>query len=95
MQNTWVFPSDFLKHYEDLGILTPSRSESGYRYYPFTATMILIECIRLRNFGMTLRALNLKGGETYYRTTLIPADWKQDISYQYGYYAIPIHGLEG
>ena len=254
---------DFLKHYEDLGILTPSRSESGYRYYPFTATMILIECIRLRNYGMTLReireilsdrgedntavyrrlsenvvhleqeilldqalaedyrsfldwkatldknstdwdirwsrpmaflphtdcydflqdpriyeilkswmsfipivkssakieqggritwgfvieermlqrlqlpvndvvehspvqkvfyykfrapilrsdneyadseqhpafrtlrALNLKGGETYYRTTLIPADWKQDISYQYGYYAIPIHGLEG
>ena len=48
---------DFLKHYEDLGILSPSRSESGYRYYPFNTTMLLFECIRLRNFGLTLREM--------------------------------------
>ncbi|MCR5138242.1 MAG: MerR family transcriptional regulator [Oscillospiraceae bacterium] len=48
---------DLLKHYEDLGIIRPKRSESGYRYYPFQTTMLLIECIRLRNYGMTLREI--------------------------------------
>ena len=48
---------DLLKHYEDQGIIQPSRSESGYRYYPFNTTMLLIECIRLRNYGMTLREI--------------------------------------
>ena len=48
---------DLLKHYEDQGIITPSRSDSGYRYYPFNTTMLLIECIRLRNYGMTLREI--------------------------------------
>lgn len=48
---------DFLKHYEELGILSPSRSESGYRYYSFHTTMLLIECVRLRNYGMTLREI--------------------------------------
>ncbi len=48
---------DLLKHYEDQGIILSSRSESGYRYYPFNTTMILIECIRLRNYGMTLREI--------------------------------------
>ena len=48
---------DLLKHYEDQGIIQPSRSDSGYRYYPFNTTMLLIECIRLRNYGMTLREI--------------------------------------
>ena len=48
---------DLLKHYEDQGIIQPTRSDSGYRYYPFTTTMLLIECIRLRNYGMTLREI--------------------------------------
>lgn len=48
---------DFLKHYEEQGILRPSRSESGYRYYSFTTAMTLIECVRLRNYGMTLREI--------------------------------------
>ena len=48
---------DFLKHYEELGLIHSFRSESGYRYYPFYETMFLIECIRLRNFGMTLREI--------------------------------------
>ena len=48
---------DLLKHYEDQGIIQPTRSDSGYRYYPFNTTMLLIECIRLRNYGMTLREI--------------------------------------
>ena len=48
---------DLLKHYEDQGIITSSRSESGYRYYPFNTTMLLMECVRLRNYGMTLREI--------------------------------------
>ena len=48
---------DLLKHYEDQGIIQPTRSDSGYRYYPFSTTMLLIECIRLRNYGMTLREI--------------------------------------
>ena len=48
---------DLLKHYEDQGIISPVRSGSGYRHYPFNTTMLLMECIRLRNYGMTLREI--------------------------------------
>lgn len=48
---------DLLKHYEDMGIIESSRSESGYRYYPFHTTLFLIESIRLRNYGLTLREI--------------------------------------
>ena len=48
---------DLLKHYEEMGILEPQRSESGYRYYPFHTTLLLIESIRLRNYGLTLREI--------------------------------------
>ena len=48
---------DLLKHYEELGMIVPRRSDSGYRYYPFQTAMYLIECIRLRNYGMTLREI--------------------------------------
>lgn len=48
---------DFLKHYEDMGIIHSQRSESGYRYYSFITTIELIESIRLRNYGLTLREI--------------------------------------
>ncbi len=48
---------DLLKHYEDMGIIHSDRSESGYRYYSFLTTVELIESIRLRNFGLTLREI--------------------------------------
>lgn len=48
---------DFLKHYEDLGLIHSVRSDSGYRYYPFHEAMFLIECVRLRNHGLTLREI--------------------------------------
>lgn len=53
-RNMGVTP-DLLKHYEEQGLLQPSRSESGYRYYPFPTAMLLMECVKLRNFGLTLR----------------------------------------
>ena len=49
---------DLLKHYEELGVLQPERTEKGYRYYSFQTTMVLIESIRLRNYGMTLREIS-------------------------------------
>ena len=48
---------DLLKHYEEMGIIQSQRSDSGYRYYPFYTTTLLIECIRLRNYGLTLREI--------------------------------------
>ena len=46
---------DLLKHYEEQGLIESSRSESGYRYFSFHMTSRLIEIIRLRNYGMSLR----------------------------------------
>lgn len=48
---------DLLKHYEEIGLIQPSRTESGYRYYPFHTTVLLIESVRMRNYGMTLREM--------------------------------------
>ena len=48
---------DLLKHYDEVGLIQPSRTESGYRYYSFNTAVPLIECIRLRNYGMTLREI--------------------------------------
>ena len=48
---------DLLKHYEEVGVIRSDRSESGYRYYSFQTTMELIECVRLRNYGLTLREI--------------------------------------
>lgn len=48
---------DLLKHYEEVGILVPERSSSGYRYYPFTHSHRLMACIRLRNCGLTLKEI--------------------------------------
>ena len=49
---------DLLKHYEQLGLISPERTEKGYRYYSFQTTALLIESIRLRNYGMTLREMS-------------------------------------
>lgn len=48
---------DLLKHYEEMGIIHSDRSKSGYRYYSFITTIELIESIRLRNYGLTLREI--------------------------------------
>ncbi len=48
---------DFLKYYEQMGIIRSERSESGYRFYSFHTTLDLIESVRLRNYGLTLRQI--------------------------------------
>lgn len=48
---------DFLKHYEEMGIIHSSRNESGYRYYSFLTTVELVESVRLRNYGLSLREI--------------------------------------
>lgn len=48
---------NFLKHYEEMGIIHSSRSDSGYRYYSFLTTMELVESIRLHNYGLSLREI--------------------------------------
>lgn len=48
---------EFLKHYEQYGLIPPSTSESGYRYYPFEMASEVLECIKLRNWGFSLKEI--------------------------------------
>lgn len=48
---------DFLKHYEQLGLITPSVAENGYRYYPFGESSRLLDCLSLRGYGMPLKEM--------------------------------------
>lgn len=48
---------DLLKHYEEVGLITPVRTNAGYRIYPFWDAPILMECARLRNYGFTLKEI--------------------------------------
>lgn len=46
---------DFLKHYEQFGLVTSKTRENGYRYYPFYQSSKLLECMKLRSYGIPLR----------------------------------------
>ncbi|MCD7819172.1 MAG: helix-turn-helix domain-containing protein [Lachnospiraceae bacterium] len=46
---------DFLKHYEQFNLVFPETGENGYRYYPFNQSYKILECIRLRNYGFSIR----------------------------------------
>lgn len=46
---------DFLKHYEQFGLVTPRIAENGYRYYPFHESSRLMDCLSLRGYGVPLR----------------------------------------
>lgn len=48
---------DLLKHYEKLNLITSRKSSSGYRYYPFNESPRLLECMRLHNYGFTLKEI--------------------------------------
>lgn len=48
---------DFLKHYEHMGLIDPETKENGYRYYSFFRSPYILECMRLRNYGFTLREM--------------------------------------
>lgn len=48
---------DFLKHYEQYGLIPPAISESGYRYYRFEMASETLECIKLRNWEFSLKEI--------------------------------------
>ena len=50
---------DFLKHYEQYHLVTSVTRESGYRYYPFNQAIQILECMRLRNYGITLKDMEV------------------------------------
>ena len=56
-KNMGVTP-DLLKHYEKMGLLHAQTSENGYRYYPFSESVPLLECFSLRNYEMPLQQMS-------------------------------------
>ena len=53
--------AEFLKHYQESGLLdvtqrAPSRvAESGYRYYGFDQSARILQYMRLRNYGISVK----------------------------------------
>ena len=48
---------DFLKHYEECGLLDVHHSENGYRYFNFDQSSRILEYMRLRNYGVTVKEM--------------------------------------
>lgn len=48
---------DFLKHYEQYGLIQPYTTESNYRYYSFEKAAEIIECVRFKNWGFSLKEM--------------------------------------
>jgi DNA-binding transcriptional MerR regulator len=46
---------DFLKLYEEAGLLRVEQRRSGYRYYPFHDSARVLEYMKLRNYGVRIR----------------------------------------
>ncbi|MFU0841773.1 MAG: hypothetical protein ACFWTZ_04075 [Burkholderia sp.] len=46
---------DFLKHYEDFGLLSVQHRSGGYRWYGFEQAALIMEYLRLRNYGVIVR----------------------------------------
>lgn len=51
---TGVTP-DFLKHYEDHGLVHATHTDAGYRYYGFRQSARILEYMRLKNCGVSLK----------------------------------------
>ncbi|MDY4163709.1 MAG: MerR family transcriptional regulator [Sutterella sp.] len=49
---------DFLKHYEEQGLLDVQHRGSGYRFYYFEETARVLEYMRLRNYGTSVRDMS-------------------------------------
>lgn len=50
---------DFLKHYEQFRLVSSVARENGYRYYPFSQSFKILECMRLRNYGIPIRDMDV------------------------------------
>ena len=49
--------SEFLKHYQESGLIDVNQRASGYRYYGFDQSGRILQYMRLRNYGMTLKEM--------------------------------------
>lgn len=54
---------DFLKYYQQLGLLNCEKTENGYRYYRFGESYKILECMRLKNYGFSVREREALLGE--------------------------------
>lgn len=50
--------TDLLKHYEKLDLIHSETARNGYRYYSFQQSAALLECMRLQNYGLSLREMH-------------------------------------
>jgi len=50
--------TDLLKHYEKLNMIHSETAGNGYRYYSFQQSAVLLECMRLQNYGLALREMH-------------------------------------
>ena len=50
---------DFLKHYEQYRLVSSFQRESGYRYYPFSQSFRILECMRLKGYGFPIRDIEV------------------------------------
>lgn len=50
---------DFLKHYEKNNLISAEVQNSGYRYFQFRESCRILECMRLRNYGFTVRDMEI------------------------------------
>ncbi len=60
--------TNFLKHYEEQGLLKPNQTSSGYRYFGFHQSARILDYIRMRNCGVSLKdmrsMLSMQGSES-------------------------------
>lgn len=48
---------DFLKYYEQLGLIHSQKKENGYHYYTFDQSSKILECMRLKSYGFSVRGM--------------------------------------
>ena len=49
---------DLLKHYEKMKLIHAYTEDNGYRYYPFTESIPLLESLSLRNYDLSLQEIH-------------------------------------
>ena len=79
-KNLGVTP-DLLKHYEAIGLIQSEADENGYRYFPFHASSLLLACMGLKNFGLSLKNIrsllqNQSVEEAIEQIASLPFKWK-------------------
>ena len=49
--------TEFLKHYEESGLLNVNQRANGYRYYNFDQSARVLEYLRLKNYGLSIKEM--------------------------------------